>query len=58
MTFVVGYAPTDTQAVGKKHALWTALDGVMKEVPPARTAVCVNGRQRAHGSEGGRRARE
>ena len=33
MTFVVGYAPTDTQYVGKKHAFWTALDRVVKNVP-------------------------
>ena len=33
MTFVVGYAPTDTQAVGKKNAFWIALDRVVKEVP-------------------------
>ena len=33
MTFVVGYAPTDTQSVGKKHALWTARERVVKEVP-------------------------
>ena len=33
MTFVVGYAPTDTQAVGKQHAFWTALGRVVKEVP-------------------------
>ena len=32
-TFVVGYAPTDTQYVGKKNAVWTALEGVVKEVP-------------------------
>ena len=32
MTFVVGYAPTDTQYVGKKHAFWTALERVVKEV--------------------------
>ena len=33
MTFVVGYAPTDTQSVGKKNAFWTALERVVKEVP-------------------------
>ena len=33
LTFVVGYAPTDTQYVGKNHAFWTALDRVVKEVP-------------------------
>ena len=32
MTFVFGYAPTDTQSVGEKHALWTALERVVKEV--------------------------
>ncbi|CAN0397335.1 unnamed protein product [Ascophyllum nodosum] len=33
VTFVVGYAPTDTQFVGKNNAFWTALEGVVKEVP-------------------------
>ena len=33
VTFVVGYAPTDTQSVGKKHAFWTALERAVKEVP-------------------------
>ena len=32
MTFVVGYVPTDTQAVGGKQAFWTALDRVVMEV--------------------------
>ena len=32
-TFVVGYAPTDTQSVGEKNAFWTALERVVKEVP-------------------------
>ena len=31
-TFVAGYAPTDTQYVGEKHALWTPLERVVKEV--------------------------
>ena len=33
VTFVVGYAPTDTQSIGGKHAFWTALERVVKEVP-------------------------
>ena len=33
VTFVVGYAPTDTQSVGKKNAFWTALERVVREVP-------------------------
>ena len=33
LKFVVGYVPTDTRAVKKKHAFWTALDRVVKEVP-------------------------
>ena len=32
VTFVVGYAPTDTQSVGEKYAFWTALERVVKEV--------------------------
>ncbi|CAN0411908.1 unnamed protein product, partial [Ascophyllum nodosum] len=30
VTFVVGYAPTDTQSVGKNNAFWTALERVVK----------------------------
>ncbi|CAM9733637.1 unnamed protein product, partial [Ascophyllum nodosum] len=33
VTFVAGYAPTDTQFVGKTNAFWTALERVVKEVP-------------------------
>ena len=33
VTFVVGYAPTDTQSIGKKNTFWTALERVVKEVP-------------------------
>ena len=33
VTFAVGYAPTDTQSVGKRHAFWTALERIVKEVP-------------------------
>ena len=29
VTFVVEYAPTDTQSVRKKHAFWTALERVV-----------------------------
>ena len=30
--FVVGYAPTDPQNVGGKHAFWTALGRLVKEI--------------------------
>ena len=33
VTFIVGYAPTDTQSVGENHAFWTALERVVKEGP-------------------------
>ena len=33
MTFVVGYAPTDTHSLRKNNAFWTALERVVKEVP-------------------------
>ena len=33
MTFVVAYAPTDTQTALKKHSFWTASDRVVKNVP-------------------------
>ena len=32
VTFVVGYAPTDTQSVGKENVFWTSLKRVVKEV--------------------------
>ena len=31
--FAVGYAPRDTQSVGKKDPFWTALERLVKEVP-------------------------
>ena len=31
-TFVAGYALTDTQSVGEKHALWIPLERLVKEV--------------------------
>ena len=40
VTFVVGYATTDTQSVGGKHAFWTALDRVVKEVPDMNSCLC------------------
>ena len=33
MTFVVRYAPTDSQSVGEKYAFWTALERVVIGVP-------------------------
>ena len=33
MTFVVGYVPADSQAIGKKHVFWTSLNRIVKEVP-------------------------
>ena len=33
VTFVVRYAPTDTQYLRKNNAFWTALERVVKEVP-------------------------
>ena len=33
VTFVVAYAPTETQNANKKHAFWTSLDRVVEEVP-------------------------
>ena len=32
VTFAGGYAPTDTQSLGKKNVFWTALERAMKEV--------------------------
>ena len=33
VTFVVAYAPTETQNANKKHAFWTSLDRVVDEIP-------------------------
>ena len=33
VTFVVAYAPTETQNANKKHAFWTSLDRIVEEVP-------------------------
>ena len=33
VTFVVAYAPTETQNASNKHAVWTSLDRVVDEVP-------------------------
>ena len=33
VTFVVGYAPTETQNANSKHAFWMSLDRVVEEVP-------------------------
>ena len=33
VTFVVRYAPTETQNANNKHAFWTSLDRVMEEIP-------------------------
>ena len=33
VTFVVGYAPTETQNTTNKHTFWTSLDRVVEEVP-------------------------
>ena len=33
VTFVVAYAPTETQNANNKHAFWMSLDRVVEEVP-------------------------
>ena len=33
VTFVVAYAPTETQNANKKHTFWTSLDRVVDEIP-------------------------
>ena len=57
MTFVVGYAPIDTQSVGKKHAFWTAQVRVVKEAPGHEqlfvlTDACARTGQRGGGKLG------
>ena len=55
VTFVVGYAPTNTQAVGRRYAFWTALDRVVKQVPEREQLfVLMNANARTGGRGGGR----
>ena len=55
VTFVVGYAPTDTQSVGKKNASWTALERVVKEVPEhEQLFVLMDANARTGRREGGK----
>ena len=53
VTFVVGYAPTDTQSVGKKDAFWTALERVVKEVPEHEQLFVLMGANARTGRRGG-----
>ena len=52
VTFVVGYAPTDTYSIGKKKRFLGSPGKGREGSAGARTSVCVNGRQCAHGTEG------
>ena len=55
MTFVVGYEPTDTQYVGGKHAFWTALERVVKEVlKHEQLLVLMDANARTERREGGK----
>ena len=53
MTFVVGYAPTDTQSVGKNNVFWTALDRVVKEVPEHEQLFVLRDANARTGRRGG-----
>ena len=53
MTFVVGYAPTGTQSVGEKHAFWTALERVVKEVPEHEQLLVLMDANARTGRRGG-----
>ena len=55
MTFVVGYAPTDNQSVGKKNAFWTALESVLKEVPGHEQLFVLMDANTRTGRRGGRK---
>ena len=56
VTFVVGYAPTDTQSVGKKEAFWTALERVVVKKVPEHEQLFVLIDTNAHtGRRGGGR---
>ena len=55
VTFIVGYMHRQTfNLLGKKHALLDSSGKGREGSAGARTVVCVNGRQRAHGTEEGR----
>ena len=47
--------PTDTQVVGKKHAFWTALDKVVKEVPEHEHLLVLMIANKGSGRTGGGR---
>ena len=53
VTFVVGYAPTDTQSIGKNNAFWTALEGVVKEVPKHKLLFVLMDANARTGRRGG-----
>ena len=55
VTFVVGYAPTDTQSVGKKNAFWTALESVLKEVPEHEQLFVLMDANARTGRRGGKK---
>ena len=55
MTFVVEYAPTDTQADGETYALWTALDSAVKELPEHEQLFVLMDANVRTGRRGGRR---
>ena len=53
MTFLVGYAPTDTQSVGKKLAFWTTLERIIKGVPEYEQLFVFMGANVRTGRKGG-----
>ena len=55
MTFVLGYAPTDTQSDGKKHACWTALGRIVKELPENGQLFVLMDANARTGRRGGRK---
>ena len=40
VTFVVAYAPTETQNASYKHAFWTSVDRIVDEVPNMKICSC------------------
>ena len=55
VTFVAGYAPTDTQSIGKNHACRTILERVVKEVPEhEQLFVLMEANARTGWEEGGK----
>ena len=53
MRFLVRYVLTYTQSVGKRHAFWTALERVVKEIPEHEQLFVLMDANASTGRRGG-----